>query len=294
MTPTSVSDTSILPPIAVKEHCSAITNVTLKVPTCFELFPCRFLDATATVLDPDPSKVIAMFLVGDDPRQTYGAVRNVMLRKLYFPEWSLRIYVEQPSNNSMMSKTTTPVSYHHPPVPTNVIAKLRSLPVELVFVDTKTIKLDPSLWPLLAVDDATVNYLLVRKPSSRLSERDAAVVSDWLDSGKAVHVIKDHAKHLCTTVVDGLWGADTRKLAKMLNGKVGKLLNKSTSEAHFLNHILWPQVGNHAIIHNGILFSANSKPFPLERAGNEYLGQAFGACGERVMEEFGESTECKL
>ena len=277
----------------VKEQYSATTNVNLRVPTLFELF-FRFLDATASVLDPDPSKVIAMSLVGDDPRQTYGAVRNVMLRKLHFPEWTLRIYVEQTDNNSTLSKSTTPVSNLYPPVPTNVIAKLRSLPVELVSVDTKTIKADPSLWPLLAVDDTTVNYLLVRKPSSRLSERDAAVVSDWLDSGQAVHVIKDHPKHLCMTIVDGLWGVNTRKLTKVWNHEIRHLFKDWTNERHFVNHILWPQVGNDALIHNGIMLSPDSKPFPLERINSEYLGQEFGACGEYIIEAFDKVSKCDI
>ena len=159
-------------------------------------------------------------------------------------------------------------------------------------MDTKRVKVDPSLWPLLAADDATVNYLLVRKPSSRLSKRDAAVVSDWLDNEKTVHVIKDHPKHSCTRIVGGLWGANTRKLTKILKSRTGKLMNESENEEHFLNHFLWPQVGNHVMIHDSMLFSANSKPFPLERVNNEYLGQEFGACGEHEYEYFDRGSIC--
>ena len=254
----------------------------------------RYLNATANVLDPDPTKVIAMSLVGDDPRQTYGAVRNVILRGLYFPEWTLRIYMEKNGTKIKGSKPTSPLSYLHRHVPTNVIAKLKSLPVQMVTVDTKAIKVDSSLWPLMAVDDTTVKYLLVRKPSRRLSERDAAAVSDWLDSEKAVHVIRDHPKHLCQPIVDGLWGADTRKLTNILNVKLDNIFTENTNETHFLNHILWPRVRNYAKLHDSMLFSADSDPFPLERINNEYLGQEFGACGEHTIEEFDKSLNCAI
>ena len=222
-----------------------------------------------------------MSLVGDDPRQTYGAVRNGILRGLYFPEWTLRIYVEQTSNDSTVSKISTPVSYLHPPVPTNVIAKLKSLPVQLVSVDTKTIKVDPSLWPLLALNDATVNYLLVRKPSSRLSERDAAVVSDWLDSGKSVHVIKDHPKHFATDIIPGLWGLRTEGMREIINAKMDAILENGNDEAHFLKHVLGPNLANNSLIHD-LHGSDGSLEFSVKRQNGGYLGEEFGPFGEAL------------
>ena len=45
-----------------------------------------------------PKKVIAMTLYGNNPRYTYGAIRNAQMAPITFPGWTLRIYVDKRSN----------------------------------------------------------------------------------------------------------------------------------------------------------------------------------------------------
>jgi hypothetical protein len=41
---------------------------------------------------------------------------------------------------------------------------------------------------------------------SRLSEREEAAVSEWLESGLALHAMRDHPQH-CVPILAGGWGA---------------------------------------------------------------------------------------
>ena len=200
-----------------------------------------------------------------------------MLQPIHFPTWTLRIYLEHPPADSM-EKT------RYPQVPGNIIAKLKQLPVQLVFINTQNISLDPSLWPLLAVDDPTVDYLLVRKPTSRLCDRDAAVVTDWLGSGKIVHVIKDHPAHSSSEIVPGLWGAQAKELRDILQVPMSDILGTSQNESQFLDQVLWPLVSNYTLHHDSVTCAKGSKPFPVAREEREYLGRDFGPCGEFTID----------
>ena len=220
-----------------------------------------------------------MSLVGDQAKQIYGVVRNIMLQPVFFPTWTVRIYLEQPSERNQ---------YRYPPIPSNVATKLSSLPVQLFYVTAKSRELDPSLWPILTIDDPSVNYLLVRKPTSRLSDRDAAMVHDWLDSGKALHVMRDHPDHCDSNIIAGLWGADTKQLREVVGGSIAPLLDDSLNETHFLNQVCYLNLKGQILSHDActVLCSEDSIAFPVSRSEHHYLGQEFGPNGEFKPDKF--------
>lgn len=224
-----------------------------------------------------------MSLIGGNATDMHGVIRNIMLQPIHFPTWTVRIYSELPPDDAR---------HLYPPIPSNVAAQLKQLPVQLVYVNTQNVKLDPSLWPALAVDDESVDYLLVRKPSGRISDRDAAVVREWMESEKVVHVIKDHPRHSANKIIPGLWGADTKGLRNILGGKISPLLAESQSEPTFLNDVLWPRVANNVWCHDSTSCSNRSHPFPVARANQEYLGQAFGPFGEPAADKFNGNADC--
>ena len=202
--------------------------------------------------------------------ETFGAVRNLILSKIIFPDWTVRVYLQHSSNGSGL--------------PQSMAALLRTHPFDIVYVNTERLTLHPSLWPFLAVEDTTVDYLLVRKPTGRLSDRDAAVVSVWLESGKTLHVIKDHPVHSGDKIVAGLWGINAKNLRKQ-TPKWGfrKRLLASSNETDFLNHALWPKLADQVLCHDSCLSTKYCKPFPVKRVGQEYLGQEFDLNDEPIV-----------
>ena len=65
--------------------------------------------------------------------------------------------------------------------------------------------LDPMMWRFLPSLDPQVDVLLSRDLDSRLTSREAAAVQEWLESGRAVHSMRDHASHQMP-MMGGMWG----------------------------------------------------------------------------------------
>jgi len=87
-------------------------------------------------------------------------------------------------------------------------------------------------WRLLAANDQHVHYFLVRNADTRLSEREAAGVRDWLSvdekngaQSAIIHCIRDHPKHAEQAIVDGLWGGRPRALHQLLRQNITQMMN---------------------------------------------------------------------
>lgn len=224
-----------------------------------------------------------MSLMSNETKDLYGVIRNIMLQPIHFPTWTFRVYLEKPTPGNDSTKTLC-----YPAIPDYFSFKLERLPVQIAYVNTQDTKVDPSLWPALGMEDESVDYLLVRKPTSRLSDRDAAVVHEWMNSGKVVHVIRDHPKHTQNKIVPGLWGVNARKLRTIMSGQIRVLLETSINETEFLNRVFWPEVTNRTFCHDSLIESDRCNPFPIHAINQtkcEYLGQEFGPLGEFDLEE---------
>jgi len=252
----------------------------------------------ASGVKPDGRKVISMSLYGEDPRHTWGVLRNAQLLPVYLPDWTLRVYVAADPAPSDLA------------VPSRIINKLRLLGAEIAHVPTGN-TLHPRNWRLLAANDQHVDYFLVRDADSRLSEREAAAVRDWLSvaekSGSqsaAIHCIRDHPKHAEQAIVDGLWGGRPRALHQLLRQDITDMLdiitfNWSSSSVisidgvmrTLLNQRLWPAVNNFSYCHDSVspcdrwTPSTSRRPFPLPRQGQEYIGQKFDAHQELLSKD---------
>jgi hypothetical protein len=209
-----------------------------------------------------------MSVYGKDPRYTWGAIRNAQLLPVIFPGWTLRVYV--PENDDKYSSLT---------VPPRVIQCLKRLGVQIIYVDpSKLGAIPPRWWCYLVADDMSVDYFLIRDADSRLSERDAVAVNKWIESGSAVHCIRDQPSHATHAVVDGLWGGKPKEIHKIANSYVHSLLfkffghgnpsssvelkdvansssvisNINTTDATFLVDVLWPRIVNASICHDSV------------------------------------------
>lgn len=209
-------------------------------------------------------------LYGDDPRYTIGAIRNAQLLPVVFPGWRLRVYVHRSTSHSETSSSLSLLLSNFgstlAAVPQLVLDRLTDLGAELVYVDATdsssiAYQLAPMLWRFLVIDDPNVDVFLSRDADSRLSERDAVAVSDWMarwqsssstDSGQVpaaerqhgrgasspmFHCIRDHPSHGEYPVNGGMWGARRRELASLLglasasyDGKRMRVVNNVPSD----------------------------------------------------------------
>ena len=235
----------------------------------------KYAESDQTKNVPDGRKVIAMSLYGADPKYTYGAIRNAQLAPVFFPGWTIRFYMENPSEQTRFPK-----------VPERIIKRLRSLGAEIKFIDTSTRNVPPMIWRFLVGDDLNVEYFIVRDTDSRLSDRDFTVVDSWIKSGRPFHCIRDHPSHAAHFISGGMWGGKPVQLRQIIKESWEDLTTHIRDEylidMKFLNGKIWPQVNKHAYCHDSVSCTkfVNSYPFPVERSNWEHIGQVFDAYGE--------------
>lgn len=242
----------------------------------------------------DGTKIISMSLYSNEPRFTWGAIRNAQLVAVFFPGWRLRVYV--PDDKTSAGDR----------VPSRIINRLQSLGAQVVRMGENQSALSPQWWSFLTADDLDVDYFLVRKPDARLSDRDAAAVTEWVKSWNvtaAVHCIRDHASHLTQPITDGLWGARPRILRNLLNNTSVSSLIASFVEAkqlrgltkqmlpnNFLKEILFPIVLNNSMLCHDMASSdvwPYSMRFPVLRNNVfDYVGMKYDQHGLIVRPEY--------
>ncbi|ELU14999.1 hypothetical protein CAPTEDRAFT_186286 [Capitella teleta] len=115
------------------------------------------------------SKVISMSLTSGDAKITWEAVRNAQIARVFFSDWSLRVYMQSQD-----------CSRNKPAIPERILASLQDLDVEIIRVNKCDI--DIQYLPLLALDDASIDVFLIGQ--FRLNESDCDAISSWLSSGQ--------------------------------------------------------------------------------------------------------------
>src|SRR6218665_461247 len=267
------------------------------------LFISRYLERKKSSngnTNPDGKWIIAMTLFGKDPKYAWGAIRNAQLMPIVFPKWKLRFYVPHPDfilpnvgtkQVEIVDNTRVEI------VPRRILSKLGQLGSDIVYVKNFSDKIPPKFWRYLVTMDKTVDYFLIRDADSRISDRDSAAVSDWMQETDipALHCVRDHPKHADFPIVDGLFGGRTSKLRSRLKGKnlleTVKEIYTNTSRGlvdygnndkrrnpgDILNDILWSMLSEDALCHDSVSCEKwnNTRSFPVKREREEYLGQKF-------------------
>lgn len=199
-------------------------------------------------------KIIAFSLYGDNPKYTIGAIRNAELTSEIYFGWISRFYV---------GKT----------VPKNVVEKLKSINnIEVVIMDEKE-NWTSMFWRFLPCSDDDVEVMLSRDADSRLNNREADAVKEWLESDKDFHIMRDHFHH-DFVILGGMWGCRTRVLRdmkKLISLHIRKF-NYHGGDLDFLKEYIYPRIKDNCFIHDEFY---DNKPFPTKRKGLEWVGQVF-------------------
>ena len=209
-------------------------------------------------------RVISYGLYGSAPKYITGALRNAELAKAWFPGWQVRFYTSDDVPRAMQEQLTARGAELVPMTGAKGIAGM--------------------FWRFLVADDEKVDRYLVRDSDSRLNPRERMAVEEWIESGHAVHSIRDHPNHR-RTLNGGLWGG-TRNVSRLIShkGGVSGLIKKWGKTAKygddlkFLCQVLWPLIERDQLSHDAYSCDAfpNSRSFPTKRPrGYQHVGQVF-------------------
>ena len=103
------------------------------------------------------------------------------------------------------------------------------------------------------MNDRSVGRFLVRDCDARVSEAEAALVQQWINSGYPFHVMRDHVLHN-ELMIGCLWGGRTdcgidiidlmrRYFTSGPNAKYGH-------DQRMLGRTLWPLIRNRCLVHD--------------------------------------------
>jgi len=131
-------------------------------------------------------------------------------------------------------------------------------------------------WRFLAASDPQVEVMISRDVDTRILPREVEAVTEWLASGKSLHIMRDHPKHEMP-VMGGMWGCRASRL-RDLEARILKWnhYSKYGCDQKFLGLVVYPLFIDDCWIHSeAITFPGEViHPFPTHRMGCEFIGEA--------------------
>lgn len=214
-------------------------------------------------------KVICFSLWGDKYRYTGGALQNIDLAKIIYPDWTCRFYVGKDTSQNLVNKMKSNTN------------------VEVIIMDG-TCDWTGMFWRFLAASDPNVDVMISRDADSRLSYREKFAVDEWVNSDFDFHIMRDHQYH-GVPILGGMWGVKKgllSNLEKMIfDFEKGDFLGV---DQNFLGKYVYPLVANKSLVHDEFF---EQKPFPVncgERNKEHFIGQAYDGDGSILdVEQYG-------
>ena len=144
-----------------------------------------------------PLKIISFCLWGREARYVRGLIENIKLAAKFYPDWTCWCYLHVESIN--MNIVDEIKKYNN----TKVILKY-----------DKGIKAKRfMLWRFEPITHCPrVEYFMSRDTDTRFLLREVLAVEEWINSGKTLHIIRDHPRHRFNQILGGLYGVKTLKL----------------------------------------------------------------------------------
>jgi hypothetical protein len=196
-------------------------------------------------------KIIGFSLWGDNPKYTIGAIKNIELASVYYPEWECKIYI----NSS---------------VPDNIVNMLKTFPnAEIIWMDNDS-SWSNTFWRFQCADGDDI--FISRDTDSRISYREKKAVDEWLTSDKDFHIMRDNKWH-CRPILAGMWGCKNGIL-KGIKNSINNFDKKNYYQVDqdFLEFVVYPIVKNNCLVHDEFF---ENKPFPTKRVTTEFVGEVY-------------------
>jgi len=147
--------------------------------------------------------VFSFSLYGENPKYTHGTLANARIIKERFPAAKMYVYAAES-------------------VPADIKEQLKTMAhVRLIPVSTR--KGSQGMFDrFLAIDDPECDIMFSRDADSRIHDRDAACIEDFIaDSSKLIQIIRDH-KHHCFHILGGTFAIRKEAMTTSMSSLVTK------------------------------------------------------------------------
>jgi hypothetical protein len=233
----------------------------------------RGLASTTRSLDLEPAGssgpplVISTVLYGDNPRYVYGAERNAEMYGEMFPGWSLVIFCDDsvPLRVRESLASFSNVRMCDPPYPAPDYRRLFW-------------RFTPILWSGTAA-------VIIRDLDSRPTTRERAAVDEWLASGRALHIMRDHPEHT-EPIMGGMFGVLPNALPDFHETLLAYGPDDSYGcDQRFLGKLLYLRLIDNALVHQDAPSFQDPpatcvRPFPVALPSGQFIGQGWECDGQ--------------
>jgi tetratricopeptide (TPR) repeat protein len=184
---------------------------------------------------PSGQDVISFSLWGTAPFYAYGAMINLVLARTIYPGWSCRFYVAAD-------------------VPRTCVVFLRDNGADVRNMEDEY----PGVGlfqRFLVMNDPAVGRFLVRDCDARLSQGEADLVRQWIESDYPFHAVRDHVLHNelmigCTWAGRTDCGIDMVELMKRYFSVTSGPTARYGHDQRMLGLMLWPLIRNRCLVHD--------------------------------------------
>jgi hypothetical protein len=214
-------------------------------------------------------KYVSFSLWGSNPLYNVGAIRNAQLMKDVYPDWKMVVYY----NNT---------------VPIETVNKLNELNV--LTKDMTKSYIFPCFWRFTISDNKDCEYAIFRDCDSRISLREKLAVDEWINSGKSIHVMRDHPAHGIPYgynglgILAGMWGIKGR-LYNMTGSILEFTLNKQDNygiDQTYLGEVFKKYIDDR-FTHDEYY---EKNPFPIKRANNRFIGERIDVSENPLTDDY--------
>ena len=213
-------------------------------------------------------KYISYSLWGDNELYNIGIVKNAQQVPEIYSGWQM-------------------IVYHDNSVPKETLRVLEDLNVKLVNVDGHT---HGMFWRFFASDFIDCEYAIFRDGDSRLSVREKMAVDEWIESGKTIHVMRDHPAHQIPYgnnglgILGGMWGIKGNTIPmkeSVENFSKNKTMGYGIDQT-FLKTI-YNVFENDRCTHDDFF---EKKPFPIKRENGRFIGERMNVNDEPLNNDY--------
>jgi hypothetical protein len=214
-------------------------------------------------------KYLSFSLWGDKPIYNVGIIKNAELWKTIYPDWQMVVFYDNT-------------------VPKETIEELNSM--DVICQDMTDKGIYGMFWRFFAVELPNSEYSIFRDADSRLSTREKLAVDEWINSGKTLHVMRDHPYHMIPCgndrlgILGGMWGIKSKKtpLIKLIQNYPNKGRVFYGEDQTFLKNIYF-LFENDRFTHDDFF---EKRPFPVKRENGRFIGERIDENENPVTDDY--------
>lgn len=220
-------------------------------------------------------RIVSFSLFGTSSLYLEGALRNARLVPSIYPGWIARVYASQE-------------------IPESLVSQLKREGAEVIRQHRRG-TIDGMFWRFLPSAEEGIDAMVVRDVDSRPTPREFAAVSEWIASGKTLHIMRDHPFHR-VPILGGMWGCRELAIPDMADLIARwNLWARKGQDQDFLRDAIYPRFRDDCLVHSELYqyHGELCRPFPMPRPSGEFIGAVID-CDRDSLTEIQSAENARL